>query len=133
LTGRIGGGRQNCGGESDSARTGPLRSRVGHAEVEAQTGATVTPGQRLTSPRKQGRFDQKLPDQHTEELHVPPGHNMEDAGWGNNGEENNLASCSFGSDTEYLAETYVIINSEEEAKWFTRDGESSATGYIGIG
>jgi hypothetical protein len=37
---------------------------------------------------------------------------MEDVGQGNDGEENNLASLSFGSDTEYLAETYVIVDSE---------------------
>jgi hypothetical protein len=30
----------------------------------------------------------------------------------NDGEENNLAYLSFGSDTEYLAEMYVIVNSE---------------------
>jgi hypothetical protein len=91
----------------------PSGSRGGHAGVKAQTGATVAPSQRLTtSPRKKGRFDQKSPDRHTGELHVLPGHGMEDVGRGNNGEENNLASCSFGSDTEYLAETYVLINSE---------------------
>jgi hypothetical protein len=63
------------------------------------------------------------------ERHVPPAvqasvDDMEDIGRGNDGEENNLASLSlgsdmenlaslsFGSDTEYLAETYVIVNSE---------------------
>jgi hypothetical protein len=39
---------------------------------------------------------------------------MEGVGRGNDGEENNLASLSFGSDTEYKAETYVIIDSEVE-------------------
>jgi hypothetical protein len=49
---------------------------------------------------------------------------MGDVGWGNDGEENNLASLSLGSDTEnlaslsfsldteYLSETYVLANSE---------------------
>jgi hypothetical protein len=31
---------------------------------------------------------------------------------GNDGEGNNLASLSFGSDTEYLSETYVVVDSE---------------------
>jgi hypothetical protein len=43
-----------------------------------------------------------------------PVDDMEDVGRGNDGEEKNLAFLSFGSDTEYLAETYVIVNSEVE-------------------
>jgi hypothetical protein len=58
-----------------------------------------------------------LADGETGERHVPPEVQvsvdyMEDVGWGNDGEENNLASLSFGSDTEYLAEMYVIVDSE---------------------
>jgi hypothetical protein len=37
---------------------------------------------------------------------------MEGVSRESDGEENNLASLSFGSDTEYLADTYVIIDSE---------------------
>jgi hypothetical protein len=63
------------------------------------------------SPKKKGKFDQKLPSRHTGGLHVPPAerpvHDMEDVGRGNDGEVNDLASLSFGSGTEYLAETYV--------------------------
>jgi hypothetical protein len=60
-----------------------------------------------------------LPNGDTGARHVPPGvrapvEDMEDVGRGNDGEENNLASLSFGSETEYLAETYVIIYSEVE-------------------
>jgi hypothetical protein len=51
---------------------------------------------------------------------------MGDVGWGNDGEENNLASLSlssdteslaslsFGSDPKYLPETYLIVDSEEK-------------------
>jgi hypothetical protein len=53
----------------------------------------------------------------TGERHVPPEvrapvDEVEGVGRGNDGEENNLASFSFGSDTEHLAETYVKINPE---------------------
>jgi hypothetical protein len=56
------------------------------------------------SPKKKGRFDQKSPDRDTDERHVPPEvrapvDDMEDVGRDNDGEENNLASLSFGSDT----------------------------------
>jgi hypothetical protein len=58
-----------------------------------------------------------LPDRDTGERHVPPEvqasvDDMEDVGRGNDGEGNNLASLSFGSDTEYLSETYVVVDSE---------------------
>jgi hypothetical protein len=91
----------------------PSRSRRGH-EVKAQTGAA---SQGVgTSPKKKGRFDQKLPSRHTGGLHVPPAvppdHDVGDVGWGNDGKVNNLASLSFGSGTECLAETYVVIDSE---------------------
>jgi hypothetical protein len=71
------------------------------------------------SRKKKGRFDQKSPNGDTGERHVPPEvrapvDDMEGVRRGNDGEENNLASLSFGSDTEYLAETYVIIDSEVE-------------------
>jgi hypothetical protein len=81
------------------------------------------------SPKKKGKFDRKSAQEDTGKWHVPlevqaSVDDMEDVGWGNDGEENNLASLSFGSDTEnlaslsfcsdmeYLAETYVIVNSE---------------------
>jgi hypothetical protein len=56
------------------------------------------------SPKKKGRFDQKSPEKDTGERHVPPEvrapvDDMEDVGRDNDGEENNLASLSFGSDT----------------------------------
>jgi hypothetical protein len=140
-SGRINKGRQDCGGgESDSARTGPSGGCGGHTEVkiEAQTKVTrdaapdhllsdnpgskdnsgVAESQRLvTSPKKKGKFDQKLPEGDTGERHVPPEvqasvDDMGDVGRGNDGEGNNLASLSFGSDTEYLSETHVVINSE---------------------
>jgi hypothetical protein len=54
------------------------------------------------SPKKKGRFDQKSPDGDTGVRHVPPEvqapvDDMEDVGGGNDGEENNIASLSFGS------------------------------------
>jgi hypothetical protein len=130
---------------------GPSRGCGGHAEVKikARTRATkdAAPNYLLsdnqgsdksgvaeshdliTSPKKKGKFNQKSADGDTCERHVPPEvqasvDDMEDVGWGNDGEENNLASLSFGSDkenlaavsfgsdTEYLAKTYVIVNSE---------------------
>jgi hypothetical protein len=86
----------------------------------------------ITSPKKKGKFNQKLADRDTGERHVPHAvqasvDDMGDVGQGNEGEENNLAflsldsdtenlaSLSFGSDTEYLAETYFIVDSE--VKW----------------
>jgi hypothetical protein len=71
----------------------------------------------VTSLKKKGKFDQKLPDGDTGEQHVPHEvqasvDDMKDVGRGNDGEGNNLASLSFGSDTEYLSETYVVIDSE---------------------
>jgi hypothetical protein len=121
---------------------GPSRGCGGHAEVkiEAQTRATKDAATNyllsdnqgsednsgvaesydlIASPKKKGKFNQKLADGDTGERHVPPAvqasvDDMEDVGGGNDGEENNLASLSLGSDTEYLAETYVIVDSEEK-------------------
>jgi hypothetical protein len=130
---------------------GPSGGCGGHAEVtiKARTRATKDPAtdhllsddqgsednsgiaeshDLIMSPKKKGKFNQKLAGGDTGEQHVPPaGHasvdDMGDVGRGNDGEENNLASLSlgsdtenlaslkFGSDTEYLAETYVIVNS----------------------
>jgi hypothetical protein len=74
----------------------------GHTEVEAQTGAT-SQGVAM-SPKKKGRFDQESPDMHTGELHVPPAvQPVHDVGRGNDGEVNDLASLSFGSGTQCLA------------------------------
>jgi hypothetical protein len=119
---------------------GPSGGCGGHAKVKAQTVATrgaatallisdeqesedtlgVAPSKGLAkSPKRKGRFDQKSPDGDTGERYVPPEvqapvDDMEDVGRGNDGEENFFASLSFGSDTEYLAETYVIVDSEVE-------------------
>jgi hypothetical protein len=69
-------------------------------------------------PRKKGRFDQRSSSRHMGGLHVPPAvrpvHDMEDVGRGNDGEVNDLASLSFGSGTEYLAEIYILIDSKVE-------------------
>jgi hypothetical protein len=59
----------------------------------------------ITSPKKKGKFVQKSADGDTGERHIPPEvqasvDNKEGVGRGNDGEENNLASLSFGSDTE---------------------------------
>jgi hypothetical protein len=86
-------------------------------------------------PKKTGRFDQKLPDGDTGERHVRPEvqapvDDMEDDGWGNDGEENNLASLSFCSDTEYLAETYVIVDSEVEQSGSLAMGSRLRPGII---
>jgi hypothetical protein len=90
---------------------GPSGGRGGHTEAEAQTGAT-SQGE-AASPKQKGRFDQELPDMHTGELHVPPAvQPVHDVGRGNDGEVTDLASLSFGSGTEYLSETYVLIDSE---------------------
>jgi hypothetical protein len=79
----------------------PSGSCGGHAGVE--------------SPKMKGRFDQQSPDMHTDELHVSPAlQPVHDVGRGNDGKVNDLASLSFGSGTEYLAETYVLINSERK-------------------
>jgi hypothetical protein len=116
------------------------RGRGGHTEVEDQEGATrdattthlfyikqdsedtsgIAQSKGLAmNPKKNGRFDQKLPERDTGEQHDPPEvrapvHHMEGVGRGNDGGENNLASLSFGSYTENLAETYVIIDSKVE-------------------
>jgi hypothetical protein len=71
------------------------------------------------NPNEKIRFDNKSPDGGAGERDVSPVvqapvDDMEDVGRGNDEEEINLASLSFGSDTEYLAETYVIVNPEVE-------------------
>jgi hypothetical protein len=118
-------------GSQIQPETGPSGGCGGHAEVkiEAQTKATrdaapnhilsddhwsednsgVAESQGLvTSLKKRGKFVQKLPNGDTGERHVPPEvqasvDDMEDVGRSNEGEGNNLASLSFGSDTEYLS------------------------------
>jgi hypothetical protein len=76
---------------------GPSGGHGDHTKVEAQTGATSQGV--ATSPKKKFR--------------VPPAvQPVHDVGRGNDGEVNNLASLSFGSGTEYLSETYVLIDSE---------------------
>jgi hypothetical protein len=71
------------------------------------------------NPNEKIRFDNKSPNGGAGERDVPPVvqapvDDMEDVGWGNDDEEINLSSLSFGSDKEYLAETYVIVNHEVE-------------------
>jgi hypothetical protein len=79
------------------------------------------------NPNIKGVFDNKSLDGEAGERDIPPVvqapvAGMEDVGQGNDDEEINLASLSFGldtekllllslgSDTEYLAETYVIVD-----------------------
>jgi hypothetical protein len=127
--GSMGAAKTSEEGSQNQPKPDPSGGRGGHTEVKAQTGATrdtttanlisdeqesevtlgVGPSKGLAmSPKKKGRFDQKSPDGDTGERHVPPEvqapvDDMEDVGLGNDGEENNLASHSFGSDTENLA------------------------------
>jgi hypothetical protein len=141
-----------CGGHAEvnikawtraSKDTAPDHLLSAHQGSEDNSGVAES-HDLISSPKKMGKFNQKLADGDTGERHVPPevqasADEMEDVGRDNDGEENNLASLSFGSDTEnlaspsfgsdteYLAETYVIVDSEENSKWFTRNGESSAT------
>jgi hypothetical protein len=68
-------------------------------------------------PNRKGKFDNELPEGKIGEQGVQPGMQgpaggMKDVCRGNNGEEINLLSLSFGSDTEYLAKTYVIVDSK---------------------
>jgi hypothetical protein len=70
-------------------------------------------------PNRKVKFDNESPDGKTGEQGVQPVvqgpvGGMKDVGRGNDGEEINLASLSFGSDTEYLTETYVIVDPEVE-------------------
>jgi hypothetical protein len=55
---------------------------------------------------------------------------MEDIGRSKDGEGNNLASLSFGSDTEYLSETYVVINSEVKINGSLAMGSLLSPGII---
>jgi hypothetical protein len=114
-----------CGGQTEvkiEAQTKVTRDAAPDHLLSDNPGSEdnsgVAESQRLvTSPKKKGKFDQKLPEGDTGERHVPPEvqasvDDMGDVGRGNDGEGNNLASLSFGSDTEYLSETHVVINSE---------------------
>jgi hypothetical protein len=116
----------------------------GHAKVEAQVEATrnettthfisegITSSKGLAmNPNRKGGFDNKSPDGETGEQDITPVvqapvAGMGDVGRGNDDEEINLASLSFGSDTkklvllslgsdtEYLAEMYVIVDPKLE-------------------
>jgi hypothetical protein len=71
------------------------------------------------NPNERGRFGGKSPDGGAGERNVPlmvqvPVAGVGDVGQGNDDEKINLASLSLGSDTEYLAKTYVIVDPEEE-------------------
>jgi hypothetical protein len=95
----------------------------GRAKVEAQVGATrnetsiqfisegvaSSKGLAMNSNGK-GRFDYESPDGGAGERDVPLRVQAPVAGVGNDDEEINLASLSFGSDTVYLAKTYVIVD-----------------------
>jgi hypothetical protein len=61
-----------------------------------------------------GRFDNKSPDGGAGEQNVPLRVQAPVAGVGNDDEEINLASLSFGSDRGYLAKTYVIVDPKVE-------------------
>jgi hypothetical protein len=92
----------------------------------------------ISSPKKNGKFNQKSAYGNIGEWHVPPEEpasvdEMEDAGWSNDGEGNNLASPSFGSDTEYLSETYVVIDSEVKINGSLAMGSLLRPGIIGAG
>jgi hypothetical protein len=120
----------------------PSGGHGGHAKIEAQVGATrnettthfisegVAPSKGLaTNLNRKGGFDNKLPNGEAGERDIPivvqaPVADMGDVGWGNDDKEINLASLKFGYDTEkivllslgsdtaYLAETYVIVDPE---------------------
>jgi hypothetical protein len=47
---------------------------------------------------------------------------MENGGRGNDDEVNDLASISFGSGTEYLAEAYVLIDFRDTVSGTEKDG-----------
>jgi hypothetical protein len=71
------------------------------------------------NPNGRGRFDGELPNGGAGERDVPlmvqvPVAGVGDVGQGNDDEEINLASLRLGSDTEYLAKTYVIVDPEVE-------------------
>jgi hypothetical protein len=71
------------------------------------------------NPNGRGRFDNESPGGGAGERDVllmvqAPVAGVGDVGLGNDDEEINLASLSLGSDTEYLAKTYVIVDPEVE-------------------
>jgi hypothetical protein len=71
----------------------------------------------IASPKKKGMFHQKSADGDTGERHVPPVvqasvDDIEGVGRGNDGEGNNLASLSLGSDAEDLASLSFGSNTE---------------------
>jgi hypothetical protein len=81
----------------------PSKRRGSHTGVKARI---REPSKGLTmDPNRKGKFDNKSPYGKTCE---------KDARQGNNGEAINLASLSFGSDTEYMAEMYIIVDPEVE-------------------
>jgi hypothetical protein len=57
---------------------------------------------------------------------------MEDVGQGDDGEGNNLAFLSFGSDTEYMSETYVIVDSEVKRNGSFAIGSILRSGIIKV-
>jgi hypothetical protein len=80
------------------------------------------------------------------ELHVPPAvqePDMEDVDWGGDDDEGNdfrltpsantslnSASFSFGSDTDYLSDTYVIIDAEVKRNGSLETGSLLPPGII---
>jgi hypothetical protein len=67
----------------------------------------------------EGKFDNESPEGKTGEQGMQPGMQgpagvMKEVRRGNNDQEINLVSLSFGSDTEYLVKRYVIVDSEVE-------------------
>jgi hypothetical protein len=105
----------------------PPQCMVGEAQVGATRNKTTTHfiSEGVASskglamnPNGRGRFDNESPGGGAGERDVPlmvqvPVAGVGDDGPGNDNEEN-LASLSLGSDTEYLAETYVIVDPEVE-------------------
>jgi hypothetical protein len=106
--------------------------RGGHAKVEAWVGATrsektthfisegVASSKGLAmNPNGRGRFGGESPDGAVCGRDVPlmvqvPVAGVGDVGRGNDDEKMNIASLSLGSDTEYLAKTYVIVDPKVE-------------------
>jgi hypothetical protein len=102
-------------GNKVQPKWGPSERRGSHAGVKAQI---REPRKGLTMDlNRKGKFDNELPNGKIGEQGVQPGMQEPEGGIknacrGNNGEEINLFSLSFGSDTEYLAERYVIVDPE---------------------
>jgi hypothetical protein len=102
----------------------------GHAKVETQVGTTrnkttthfISEGFASSkglamNPNGRGRFDNDSQDGGAGERDVMvqvPVAGAGDVGRGNDEKEINLASLSLGSDTEYLAKTYVIVDPKVE-------------------